>query len=147
MLLERLGEDLKAAMKSRDGARVKVLRHVLAQLKNARIEKGDDLTDDEAIAVLRKGVKSRSESVELYRKGGREDLVVSETAEIAVLEEYLPQMLGGDALVREVETIIDETGASSMKDMGAVMKAVMAKHGSSVDGKEVQGIVRAKLGG
>ena len=147
MLLQRLNEDLKVAMKARDGVRVAVLRLILSQCKNARIEKRDELDDGEVIAVIKRGVKSRGESVEMYRQGGRDDLAATESAEIEILKAYLPEQLGGEALSTAIDAIIEETGATSMQEMGVVMKAVMARHRESVDGKEVQSIVRSRLSG
>jgi len=147
MLLDKLNDDLKTAMKARDPERVSVLRMTLSEIKNARIEKRDDLTDDDVIQVLKKAVKSRTESADEYRKGGREDLAVKEESEAEVLQAYLPSQITGAALAALVDAAVAETGATSMKEMGAVMKAVLGKHGSQVDGKEVGGLVRARLGG
>ena len=147
MLLDQLQQDLMTVMKDREEVRKIVLRRVLAQCQNLRIERGEDLTDDDVLAVLKRGVKMRAEAVELYKQGGREDLVESEGAEIGVLETYLPEQLSGDALRRVVEEAVEATGAASMKEFGAVMKAVMKDHGSLVDGKEVQALVKECLSG
>ena len=147
MLIERLNDDLKKAMKARDTLTVSVLRMVLSEIKNARIAKGKDLTDDEVLKVIRRGVKQREESAQEYRRGDRADLVESEEKEAAILQTYLPRRIEGQALEELVKAKIHEVGASSMKDMGKVMQAVMAEHGAAVDGKEVQALVRAHLGG
>jgi len=145
MLLDQLTADLAAAMKARQPARVAVIRHVLAQLKNARIAKGDDLSDEDVIQVMKKGVKTRQESVEMYRTGGRADLAEQEEAEIEVLNAYLPEQLTGEALRSAVAAVVASTGATSMREMGAVMKAVMAELGGRADGKAVQAVVRELL--
>jgi uncharacterized protein YqeY len=146
--LDRINEDLKAAMKSRDSDRLSTLRMVKTALKNREIDKMEALTDEEAIKVLQSLVKQRRDSIEQYQKAGRIELAEKEAAEIRVIEEYLPAALDDAAIARVVEETIAETGASSMKEMGAVMKAVMAKlAGQTVDGKAVNQIVKSKLGG
>jgi uncharacterized protein len=146
--LDRINEDLKAAMKSKDSDRLSTLRMVKTALKNREIDKMEALTDDEAIKVLQSLVKQRRDSVEQYQQAGRIDLAEKEAAEIKTIEEYLPAALDEAAVTRIVEETIAETGASSMKEMGAVMKAVMAKlAGQTVDGKSVNQIVKSKLGG
>jgi uncharacterized protein YqeY len=134
-------------MKNKDSERLSTLRMVKTALKNREIEKMDALTDDEAIKVLQSLVKQRRDSVEQYTQAGRAELAQKEAAEITVIEGYLPAALDEAAIARVVEETIAETGASSMKEMGAVMKAVMAKlAGQTVDGKVVNQIVKSKLG-
>ncbi|HZF37526.1 MAG TPA: GatB/YqeY domain-containing protein [Blastocatellia bacterium] len=146
--LDRINEDLKAAMKSKDSERLSTLRMVKTALKNREIDKMQALTDEEAIRVLQSLVKQRRDSIEQYQQAGRIDLAEKEAAEIKTIEEYLPAALDEAAIARVVEETIAETGASSMKEMGAVMKAVMAKlAGQTVDGKSVNQIVKSKLGG
>src|SRR5215471_15706409 len=146
--LDRINEDLKAAMKSKDPERLSTLRMVKTALKNREIDKMEALTDEEAIKVLQSLVKQRRDSIEQYQQAGRIELAEKEAAEIKVIEEYLPAALDEAAVARVVEETIAETGASSMKEMGAVMKAVMAKlAGQTVDGKVVNQIVKSKLGG
>jgi uncharacterized protein YqeY len=147
MLLDRLNQDLRAAMKARDQDRVGLIRLLLAELKNACIQKRDDLSEEEVIAVLKRGVKSRSESIEQFRRGGREDLATHEEREVEILRTYLPEPLTGDALVEVVEEAIGRAGATTIKEMGAVMKLVIGEHGAQVDGTEVQALVRSRLGG
>jgi uncharacterized protein YqeY len=145
--LDRINEDLKAAMKNKDSERLSTLRMVKTALKNREIEKMDALTDDEAIKVLQSLVKQRRDSVEQYTQAGRTELAEKEAAEITVIEGYLPAALDEAAIARVVEETIAETGARSMKEMGAVMKAVMAKlAGQTVDGKVVNQLVKSKLG-
>lgn len=146
--LDRINEDLKAAMKGRDSERLSTLRMVKTALKNREIDKMEALTDEEAIKVLQSLVKQRRDSIEQYQQAGRIELAEKEAAEIKVIEEYLPAALDDAVIARVVEETIAETGASSMKEMGAVMKAVMAKlAGQTVDGKAVNQIVKSKLGG
>jgi uncharacterized protein YqeY len=146
--LDRINEDLKAAMKSKDSERLSTLRMAKTALKNREIDKMSALTDEEAIKVLQSLVKQRRDSIEQYQQAGRIDLAEKEAAEIKVIEEYLPAALDEAAVARVVEEAIAETGAGSIKEMGVVMKAVMAKlAGQNVDGKAVNQIVKTKLGG
>lgn len=146
--LDRINEDLKAAMKSKDPHRLSTLRMVKTALKNREIDKMEALTDEESIKVLQSLVKQRRDSIEQYQQAGRIDLAEKEAAELKTIEEYLPAALDEAAIARIVEETVAETGASSMKEMGAVMKAVMAKlAGQTVDGKVVNQIVKSKLGG
>jgi len=146
--LDRINEDLKAAMKSKDSERLSTLRMVKTALKNREIDKMEALTDEEAIKVLQSLVKQRRDSVEQYQQAGRVELAEKEAAEIKVIDEYLPAAPDEAAVARVVEETIAETGAGSIKEMGAVMKAVMAKlAGQNVDGKMINQIVKSKLGG
>ena len=135
-------------MKARDALKLSVLRMTLSEVKNARIEKGKDatLTDDEVVQVLRRAVKKREEAVEQYRPAGRADLADKEEQEAAILKAYLPQSLEGPALTQAVEAAIQETNAQSIKDLGKVMKAIMASHPGQVDGKTAQTAIRERLG-
>ncbi len=144
-MLEKLQIDLAAAMKARDAARTAVLRHVLAQLKNALIDKGEALTEAEVLEVLKRGVKTRRESEKMYRQGNRIDLANAEAQEIEVLASYLPAQVTGAALEALVDQAIAQLGAQSLKDMGAVMQAVLKEHGQTVDGQAVQVLVKTKL--
>ena len=147
MLLDTLNDDLKTAMKAGDTVRRDVLRMTLSEIKNARIEKGKDLEEADVMQVLKKAIKSRAESAEQYAAGGRQDLADKELGEAKILEAYLPEQITGAALEKAVDEAIAETGASSIKDMGGVMKAIMARHGAAVDGKEVGALVKARLQG
>ena len=147
-LSEQVTADLTAAMKSRDAGRVSALRMLKAALMNKGVEKGRDLDDAEVLQVVASLVKQRRDSVEQFAAAGRADLVEKETGEIAVLEHYLPPAIGADEIESLVAAAISETGATSPKDMGKVMKAVMPKlAGRNADGKAVNEIVRRKLGG
>jgi uncharacterized protein len=147
MLLERLTRDMKDAMKARAALKVAVLRMTLSEAKNLRIEKGQDLTDEDMILVLRRALKKREEAVAEYRPAGRADLADKEEEEAAILRAYLPRMLEGEALRAALEQAIQEANAGSIKDLGKVMKALMAAHPGLVDGKAAQALIRERLGG
>ena len=137
-LQDKLQADLKTAMRTGDRTARDTLRHVLAALKNRRIELGQDLAQGEELAVLARSVKSREESVEQYDAAGREDLAGRERAEIDVIRRYLPRQLSEDEVRGIVRGVVAAQGLSSKKDLGRVMKAVMAEHRGRVDGKLVQ---------
>jgi uncharacterized protein len=141
----RIEEDLKAAMKSGDKRRVATLRLLLSALKNEKIQAQRDLTGEEVESVLRRAVKQRRDSIEQYARGGRQDLVDAETAELAILEEYLPKGLTEAEIEAELRAIIQEKGFASAKDVGLAMKEVMARHRGRVDGKKAQEIARRLL--
>ena len=146
-LLERINEDLKEAMKSRDADRLSTLRMVKTALKNKEIDKMAPLDDAEAMKILQTLVKQRRDSAEQYLQVGRTDLADKELAEIGLIEAYLPAAVDEATIARLVDEAIAEIGATSPKEMGAVMKAVMAKlAGQPVDGKVINQLVRTKLG-
>ncbi|HVL89173.1 MAG TPA: GatB/YqeY domain-containing protein [Actinomycetota bacterium] len=147
MLRDRIGEDLKDAMKARDQVRVATLRMLIAAVKNAQVEKMHELDDDEVIEVATREAKRRKESIEAFRSGGRDDLVTKEEAELAVLQQYLPEQLGDDELAALVDDAIAETGATGPKEMGAVMKALMPKVRGRADGAAVSAMVKQRLSG
>jgi uncharacterized protein len=145
--LERINEDLKEAMKSRDADRLSTLRMVKTALKNKEIDKMAPLDDAEAMKILQTLVKQRRDSAEQYLQVGRTDLADKELAEIGLIEAYLPAAVDEATIARLVGEAIAEIGATSPKEMGAVMKAVMAKlAGQPVDGKVINQLVRTKLG-
>jgi uncharacterized protein len=145
-LRDRLTEDLKLAMKARDQLRMDVIRMIKAAVMNKEIEIKKDLDDAEMSRVMTTMIKQRRESVEQFEKGNRAELAAKERLEITVLESYFPQALSSDQLSTVVDTVIQETGARSLKEMGEVMKAVMARvAGHPVDGKQISDLVRAKL--
>jgi uncharacterized protein len=147
-MAEQIDKDLLAAMKAQEPLRLSVLRMIKAALKNKQIELGKPLDNAEDLAVLRTLVKQHRESVEQFRKGGREDLAKKEEAEVKIVESYLPAAVTEQEMDAAVTSALAETGASGAKDMGKVMKAVMARFaGRNVDGKRVNEKVRAKLGG
>ncbi len=145
-LTERISKDMTEAMKARDQARLSPLRMAKAALMNGEVSKGRALEEAEAQQVLASLIKQRRDSIEQFGAAGRQDLVDKETAEIAVLERYAPPPASGAELEKAVLDAIAETGATTAKDMGRVMKAVMnALAGKSVDGKAVNELVRQKL--
>jgi uncharacterized protein YqeY len=147
-LTDRLTRDIADAMKAREQVRLSALRMAKAALMNASVSKGRDLEESEGQQVLAGLIKQRRDSVDQFRAAGRTDLVDRETAEIEVLERYAPPVASADEVEHAVASAISETGASSAKDMGRVMKAAMAAlAGKTVDGKAVNELVRKKLAG
>ena len=145
-LSKQIVTDLTAAMKAQDAARTSTLRMVKAAMMNRQIEKGAELDDEDMQKLLRSLVKQRRDSIEQYEKAGRQELVDKETAEIAVIETYLPAAASREEIEQAVAAAITETGASSMKDMGKVMKAVQAAlAGKNADGRLVSEVVKSKL--
>jgi len=145
-LRDRLTEDLKLAMKARDQLRMDVIRMIKAAVLNKEVEMKKDLDDAEMSRIMTTMIKQRKESVEQFEKGQRAELAAKERQEISIIEAYLPKALSPDELHRIVDGVIHETGATSSKDMGAVMKAVMARlAGQPVDGNQVSDLVRSKL--
>jgi len=145
-LAEQIQKDLIEAMKARDELRSSVLRMVKTALKMKEVEKTRPLEDAESIQVLQTMVKQRRESVEQFKKGGREDLAEKEAKEIAVLETYLPAAPSDEELNAAIEAAIAETGATSPKQMGAVIKAARARlEGKAIDGKLLSDRVRQRL--
>jgi uncharacterized protein YqeY len=148
-LREQFTESLKAAMRAGDAPRTSTVRMILARLKDADIAsrpKGVPLIPDEEVAAMLRGmVKQRRESVEMFAQGKRQDLVDKETAEIAVIESFLPRQMDQAALEQAVTEAIAETGAASVKDMGRVMAALKAKHAATLDLGRAGAVVKAKL--
>jgi len=147
-LKDQIINDMTAAMKAQDAARTSTLRMVKAAIMNREKDGGEAITDEDVLKLLRSQVKQRRDSVEQYQKAGRPELADKEIAEIAVIETYLPQAASEAEIEQAVSQAIAETGASSMKDMGAVMKAVMPKlAGKNADGRTVSDTVKKKLAG
>ncbi len=145
-LKEKIVSDLTSSMKAQDAPRTSTLRMVKAAVMNREIEKGGQLDDEEMMKLLRSLVKQRRDSVEQYEKGGRQELADKEKTEIEVIEAYLPQAASREEIEAAVAAALAETGASSQKDMGKVMKAVQAAlAGKNADGRTVSEIVKAKL--
>lgn len=135
-------------MKAKDAGRLSTLRMVKANLMNRKIEKGSELTDEEVQKALQSLVKQRKDSIEQYEKAGRAELAAKEAAEVAVIEEYLPGAASHEEIENAVADAVASTGATSMKDMGLVMKAALANlAGKNADGKAVSEAVKAKLNG
>jgi len=146
MLRDSIANDMRDAMKARDSARVATLRLLMAAITNVEKEKIHQLDDDEVLEVIAREAKRRRESIEAFDKGGRPDLVEKETAELRVLETYLPERLSDEELATLVDQAIAETGASQPKQMGEVMKALMPKLRGRADGAQVSALVRSRLG-
>jgi uncharacterized protein YqeY len=145
-LFETIVADLTEAMKAKDADKLSTLRMVKANLMNRKIEKGGELTDEEISKALQSLVKQRRDSIEQYENAGRTELAEKERTEIAVIEVYLPQAASADEIAAAVDAAVSETGASSMKDMGAVMKAALAQlAGKTADGKAVSEAVKQRL--
>ncbi|MDQ1590456.1 MAG: uncharacterized protein QOG71_1083 [Pyrinomonadaceae bacterium] len=138
---------MTAAMRAKDAPRLSTLRMVKAAMMNRQIDKGGELTDEELAKMLQSLLKQRRDSVEQYEKGGRAELAAKERAEIGVIEAYLPQAATREEIEAAVTAAVAETGATSVKEMGAVMKAAQARlAGRAADGRLVSEIVKAKLG-
>ena len=147
-LHERLDSDLKQAMRAKDATRLGVLRMLKSALKYAAIAKSGaeaDLSDAEAVQVIRKQAKQRQDSIESFEKGGRAELAQKEKEELAILNSYLPQAISADELTEVVQQTIAETGATSKGQMGIVMKALQAKVGGRADGKTLSAEVQKQL--
>ena len=146
-LKERLQADLADALRAKDEVRKSALRMAMAAIRNAEVEKGGALDDQEAVAVLQKQVKQRRESIEEFRRGGREDLVNREAAEIAVLERYLPEAATPEEIEAAARRVIAETGATGPRDIGKVMPLLIREFAGRADGRQINEIVRRLLTG
>jgi uncharacterized protein YqeY len=144
-LIEELGDDVKDAMRAGDTARRDALRLILASLKSAEKDLLRPLTEDEELQVLQRERKKRIEAAEAFRGGGREEQAAKEEAELAVLEEFIPEPLTEEELERILDDAIAENGATSMRDMGRVMKDVMPQIAGRADGAAVSQMLREKL--
>lgn len=145
-LREKLSADLKSAMVAKDALKVSVIRFTQAAIKNREIElRPNPINGDEVMAVIKKLVKQRKESIEQYSNAGRTDLVDQETAELKVLEAYLPAQMSKEAIEKIVGEVIAALNASSIKDMGAVMKETIARTQGAADNKLVSEVIKSKL--
>ncbi|MBO8130150.1 MAG: GatB/YqeY domain-containing protein [Candidatus Marinimicrobia bacterium] len=144
---ERLQRDLVEAMKKKDILMVSVIRMLKNGIKQKEIELKRDLSNDEVINVLNHAVKQRKEAIEAYEKAGREDMAERELRELEIIQTYLPEKLSQEELIKIIDQVIKEVGASSMKDMSKVMPRIMQIVKGRADGSEVQKIVRSKLAG
>ena len=144
-LKEQFQSDLKDAMRAHDNMRRDTLRLVLSSLHNAEIASGDELEDDGVLGVLTKEAKQRRESIEEFRKGGREEMAVQEEGELEIISGYLPEALSHDDVVAAAKEVIAETGATGMSDLGNVMPALMGRLRGRADGKEASEVVRELL--
>ncbi len=146
LLKQQILDDTKTAMKAKDLDRVNTLRFLTSAIKNKEIEvRPNELTDEDVLSVLRKSVKQRQDSIEQFKAANRADLADKENAELKIIESYLPQQLSADVIEKFVKEAIAEVGATSMKDMGGVMKVVMVKTQGAADNKIVSEIVKKSL--
>ena len=144
-LVDKIQKDMYKAMKEKEKERINALRNIIGKLKYRYIDKGDKLTEQEEIKVIQSLAKQRRESIEMYKQGGRNDLVKTETKELSIIEEYLPQAMSEEEVRRLVRETVKETGAESMSDLGKVMPLVMKKGAGKVDGKLAQEVLRELL--
>ena len=144
-MLDQLQEELISAMKAGDKPRMTGLRNIIGKLKASQIDKGEELTGNESLKILKSAAKQLKESVEQYKKGGRDDLAEKELFELSLLDKYLPEQLSQDEIRTTVKNTIKSTGAESMQEMGKVMGAVMKEMAETADGKLVQQIVQEEL--
>ncbi len=149
MLKEQIDEDLKTGMKAHDAVAVSTLRMLMSAIMYSKIDRNqdrNDVSDQDVVEVVQKEVKKRRESIDLYRKGGREEQAIQEEKEIEVLQKYLPEQMSEENVQKIVKEAIAETGASGMADMGRVMSVVMGKVRGQADGSVVSAVVREELG-
>jgi len=144
-MLDQLQEELKIALKAGEKAKTMGLRNIIGKIKAAQIDKGETLTDEESLKILKTAAKQLKESIDQYQKGGRDDLAEKEAFELTLLEKYLPEQLSEEHIRQIVKNIVKNTGAGSMQDMGKVMGATMQELAGSADGKIVQKIVQEEL--
>ena len=144
-LVDKIQKDMYKAMKEKEKERINALRNIIGKLKYRYIDKGDKLTEQEEIKVIQSLAKQRGESIEMYKQGGRNDHVETETKELSIIEEYFPQAMSEEEVRRLVRETVKETGAESMSDLGKVMPLVMKKGAGKVDGKIAQDILRELL--
>ena len=146
-LKERITEDMKQAMKEKNKLKLDAIRMLRGAIRNREIEKQTELDDDGVLQVLANQIKKRKDLIEQFRDAGRMDLVERESEQLRAMEIYMPQQLSLEEIKGLIDEVITETGASSMRDMGKVMSTIMPRIQGRADGKEVNQIVRAKLGG
>jgi uncharacterized protein YqeY len=145
-LREQILEDIKAAMKNKEAERLSAVRFLQAAIKNREIElRPNAITDQDVLGVVRKLAKQRKDSIAEFEKAGRQDLVDKEKFELGVLENYLPQQMAPEAVAKIVDEVIAAQGATMQKQMGAVIKEVMARTAGQADGKLISDLVRGKL--
>ena len=144
-MLNQLQEELKLAMKSGNKAAMTGFRNIIGKIKTAQIDKGESLSFEQSLKILKSAAKQLRESVEHYNKGGREDLAEKELFELSIVEKFLPKQLSDDNIRKIVKETIQTAGAESMQDMGRVMGILMKELSDSVDGKLVQQMVREEL--
>ncbi len=146
-MLEKLQNELKTSMKEKNELRTSVLRMLISEFKYAQIEKRGALDEGESVQVVQRAIKKRKEAIELYEKGGRPELAAKEQQELKILQEFAPAELDEAAIRNRIDEVIKELGATDKKDLGRVMKEVLARYKGQIDGKIAQKIVSEKLGG
>jgi len=144
-LKQTLTDDLKQAMRDRDKVKVSVIRLVMSAIKNAEIARQADLEDADVLGVIAKAAKQRQESIDAFKQGNRPELVTQEEAELAILQEYLPQPVTHEELVAEARRVIGEVGAESLRDKGKVMPELIARLKGRADGREINAVVTELL--
>ena len=144
-MLNQLQKELVVAMKAGEKAKMIGLRNIIGKLKASKIDKGESLTHEESLKILKSAAKQLKESIDQYQKGGRDDLVEEEAYELSLLKKYLPEQLSEEIIRKTVKNIVENTGAESIQDMGQVMGAAMKEFAGSADGKLVQKIVQEEL--
>lgn len=146
VLKEKIMDDVKTAMKAKDQLKLNALRFLQAAIKNREIElRPNAINEEEVLGVIKKMVKQRKESIEQYKTAGRQDLVDQESAELQILENYMPTQMGREQIEKLVAEVISSSGAKSVKDMGNVMKEVIARAKGSADNKTVSEVIKSKL--
>ncbi len=145
-LKSRIMDDVKAAMKNKEADRLSAIRFLQSAIKNKEIDlRPNEITDEDIMGVIKKSAKQRKDSIEQYEKAGRQDLVDKEKFELSVIEEYLPEQMSEEQVSGIVNEVVAALNATSMKDMGAVMKEVQVKTAGAADGKMISQLVKAKL--
>ena len=144
-MLNQLQKELVVAMKAGEKAKMMGLRNIIGKLKDTKIDKGESLTDEESLKILKSATKQLKESIDQYQKGGRDDLAEEEAYELSLLEKYLPEQLSEEIIRETVKNIVENTGAESIQDVGTVMGAAMKELAGSADGKLVQKFVQEEI--
>ena len=144
-LEDQIRNDMKEALKSGQKERLSTIRTALSQIKDERIKKREDLNEEDVITVLMRAVKSRKDSIDMFSKAGRQDLVDKETAEMEIIQTYLPEQMSEDDVKKIIAEIVESSGATDIKDIGKIMGPAMAKLKGKADGKLVQQIARSLL--
>ncbi|MFZ5515321.1 MAG: GatB/YqeY domain-containing protein [Candidatus Zhuqueibacterota bacterium] len=145
IILQKLTEDLKSAMKAKDETRVGTLRLLISDLKKQKIDSGKELAEEQEIAVLLSAAKKRNEAIEIYQSTDRTDLLEKEQRELSIIQQYLPAQMSDQEIENEIDAIIKSLGASGLSDLGKVMGEAMKRLKGKADGKKVQNLVRTKL--
>jgi uncharacterized protein YqeY len=144
-MIDRLKQDLREAMRGGDTVAVGTIRMLISQFQYARIQAGRDLSEEDAITLLQRAVKTRREAIEQYEKGGRPELAAKERAEITVVERYLPAAMDAEEMARAVDACLADLGITEKKDLGRAMKEFMARHRGRVDGKAANALIASRL--